>query len=79
MYKSLITTTPANYNGHKFIILTFLLEHRDGLALEYWYMLDNYGIMRLAYGEMLKDNDNIAPDLEYIADTIDWEALEDEM
>lgn len=79
MYKTLYNTTTANYNGRTFDILTFILENPDGPAVEYWYMMHNYGIMRLAYGGMLADeldyNKSLAPDLDYIAGCIDWNAI----
>ena len=81
MYKTLYNTTTANYNGCTFDILTFILE-KHGPAVEYWYMLHNYGIMRLAYGGMLTDelayNKTLAPDLDYIAGCIDWDAINTE-
>lgn len=77
---NLISTKQANFNGVDFNILTFIIEQPDGLAVEYWYMPKNYGKMLFAYGEMVKQhlkyNDDIEPDYEYIADTIDWDEIE---
>lgn len=77
---NLIKTTHANFNGHDFDILTFIVEQPDGPAVEYWYMPKNYGRIYFSYGEMVKDhlkyNDTIEPDTEYIADTIDWDDIE---
>lgn len=82
MYKQLLNTEEMIINGEKFEILTFTVEQPDGMAVEYWYMPKNYGIMRLAYGGMIKDeikdNPNLYPDYEYITECIDWEALENE-
>jgi hypothetical protein len=82
MYKTLYNTTSANYNGRTFDILTFILENKDGLAVEYWYMQRDYGVMRLAYGGMLADEldykKSIEPDLDYIANCIDWDAIKAE-
>ena len=76
---NLINTTETIINGTTFNILTFTVQQPDGLAVEYWYMPKDYGKMYFSYGEMLKDhlkyNDDIEPDFEYIADTIDWDEI----
>ena len=77
---NLINTTETIINGTTFTILTFIIEHPDDLAVEYWYMPKNYGKMYFSYGEMVKDhlkyNKSIEPDTEYIAGTIDWDEIE---
>lgn len=82
MYKTLYNTTTVNYNDRTFDILTFILENPDGLAVEHWYMMRDYSVMRLAYGGMLADelayNKTLTPDLDYIAGCIDWDAIDAE-